>query len=91
MSTTGGLIGRDPVLAVVRDSLGQAAAGQGHLVLIGGEAGIGKSAVAAAAAGQAAAEGAMVLWGRCSYRRAAAPGRVRQPHPTRRAGPGGCF
>ena len=65
MSTTGGLIGRDEVLAVLRASFGQAAAGRGHLVLIGGEAGIGKTAVAVAAADRAAAHGALVLWGRC--------------------------
>jgi predicted ATPase len=66
VSTTGGLIGRDEVLAVLRASFDQAAAGRGHLVLIGGEAGIGKTAVAGAAAGRAAAQGALVLWGRCT-------------------------
>jgi predicted ATPase len=63
---TTGLIGRDQVLAVLRASFDLAAAGQGHLVLIGGEAGIGKTAVASAAAGWAAAQGALVLFGRCS-------------------------
>jgi tetratricopeptide (TPR) repeat protein len=66
VSTTGGLIGRDEVLAVLGASFEQAASGQGHLVLIGGEAGIGKTAVAVAAADRAAATGALVLWGRCS-------------------------
>jgi hypothetical protein len=66
VNTTGGLIGRDEVLAVLRASADQAAAGRGHLVLIGGEAGIGKTAVAGAAADAAAARGALVLWGRCS-------------------------
>ena len=66
MRTTGGLIGRDQVLAVLRASFDQAAAGRGHLVLIGGEAGIGKTAVAGAAADRAAAQGAQVLLGRCS-------------------------
>jgi hypothetical protein len=60
------LIGRDEVLALMRASFDQAAAGRGHLVLIGGEAGIGKTAIAAAAADLAAAEGALVLWGRCA-------------------------
>ena len=64
--TTAGLIGRDEVLAVLRASFDQATGGHGRLVLIGGEAGIGKTAVAVAAAGQAAARGALVLWGRCS-------------------------
>lgn len=66
MSTTGGLIGRDQVLAVLRASFDEAAAGRGHLVLIGGQAGIGKTAIAGAAAERAAAQGALVLWGRCS-------------------------
>ena len=66
MNATDGLIGRDEVLAVLRASLDRAAAGRGHLVLIGGEAGIGKTAVATAAADQAAARGVLVLWGRCS-------------------------
>jgi hypothetical protein len=66
VSTTDGLIGRDEVLAVLRASFDQAAAGRGQLVLIGGEAGIGKTAVAVAAAGWAAAQRALVLWGRCS-------------------------
>jgi hypothetical protein len=60
------LIGRDEVLEVLRSSFDQAAAGRGHLVLIGGQAGIGKTAVAAAAADLAAAQGALVLWGRCA-------------------------
>jgi predicted ATPase len=66
VSTAGGLIGRDEVLAVLHTSIEQAAAGQGQLVLIGGEAGIGKTALAVAAADWAAAQGALVLWGRCS-------------------------
>ena len=73
MSTTGGLIGRDRVLAALRASFDQAAAGQGQLVLISGEAGIGKTVIAGAAAGQAAAQGALVLWGRCSETEGAPP------------------
>lgn len=66
MNASGGLIGRGEVLAVLRASFDLAAAGRGQLVLIGGEAGIGKTAVAVAAADVAAAQGALVLWGRCS-------------------------
>jgi predicted ATPase len=66
VNATGGLIGRHEVLAVLRASFDQAEAGRGHLVLVGGEAGIGKTAVATAAADRAAAAGALVLWGRCS-------------------------
>jgi hypothetical protein len=53
-------------MAALRASLDQAAAGRGQLVLIGGEAGIGKTAVVMAAAGHASGQGALVLWGRCS-------------------------
>ena len=73
VSTTGGVIGRDEVLAVLRASYGQAAAGRGHLVLIGGEAGIGKTAIAAEVADWAAAQGALLLWGRCSQTDGAPP------------------
>jgi predicted ATPase len=66
VGTTDGLIGRDEVMAALRASFGQAAAGRGQLVLIGGEAGIGKTAVAAAAAEHVSSQGALVLWGRCS-------------------------
>jgi predicted ATPase len=61
-----GLIGRDEVMAVLRASYGQAAATRGQLVLIGGEAGIGKTTVAVAAADHMSSMGALVLWGRCS-------------------------
>jgi predicted ATPase len=66
VGTTDGLIGRDEAMAVLRASFDQAAAGRGQLVLIGGEAGIGKTAVAVAAADHASSLGALVLWGRCS-------------------------
>jgi predicted ATPase len=52
VSTTGGLIGRDQVLAVLRASFDQAAAGRGQLVLVDGEAGIGKTVIVGAAADQ---------------------------------------
>jgi len=81
------------VLAVLRASFDQATAGRGHLVLIGGEAGIGKTAVAGAAADWATAQGALVLWGRCSEtegvpafghgRRLSAPPRRRYHCPDR--------
>jgi predicted ATPase len=66
VGTTDGLIGRNEAMAVLRASFDQAASGRGQLVLIGGEAGIGKTAVAVAAADHASAQGALVLWGRCS-------------------------
>jgi hypothetical protein len=66
VSTTDGLIGRGEVLAVLRGSFELAVAGRGQLVLIAGEAGIGKTGVAVVAADEAAATGALVLWGRCA-------------------------
>ena len=46
-------------------ALAAALAGQGSLVLIGGEAGIGKTALAEALCREAAEQGALVLVGRC--------------------------
>jgi len=59
------LVGRDAALAVLRDALDGAPRGRGGVALLAGEAGIGKTALAAALAGQAAGEGAWVLWGQC--------------------------
>ena len=59
------LVGRDRERALLRERLAVALGGQGSLVLIGGEAGIGKTALAEALAFDARAEGALVLVGRC--------------------------
>src|ERR687888_574562 len=59
------LVGRDAALAVLRAALQGAARGRGELVLLAGEAGIGKTALAAELARQADAAGALVLWGQC--------------------------
>jgi DNA-binding CsgD family transcriptional regulator len=59
------LVGRDRERATVRDHLAAALAGHGSLVLIGGEAGIGKTALAEALLAEAADQGALVLVGRC--------------------------
>ncbi len=59
-----GLIGRDRELDDLRSAMEQAAQGNGRLVLIGGEPGIGKSRLADELAGQARDAGHAVLWGR---------------------------
>jgi predicted ATPase len=59
------LTGRERELAILRERLADALAGRGGLVLIGGEAGIGKTALAEALCREAAEQGALVLVGRC--------------------------
>jgi DNA-binding SARP family transcriptional activator len=57
-------VGREPELGRLRDALAAARAGQGRLVLIGGEMGIGKSYLARRLAAEVKREGADGLWGR---------------------------
>jgi predicted ATPase len=59
------LVGRDGELGVLHEQLAAALAGHGSLVLTGGEAGIGKTALADALCRDAEAQGALVLTGRC--------------------------
>ncbi|HEX5501215.1 MAG TPA: AAA family ATPase [Thermomicrobiales bacterium] len=59
------LVGREREQALLREALESALAGHGGLVLIGGEAGIGKTALAADLGREAVARGALVLVGRC--------------------------
>ncbi|MEU8315907.1 BTAD domain-containing putative transcriptional regulator [Micromonospora sp. NPDC048887] len=61
----GPLVGRDAELELLRETL-DAATGQGGRVLaLVGEAGIGKTSLAAALGARAAATGVPVVWGRC--------------------------
>ena len=57
-------VGREAELGRLRDALTAARAGQGRLVLIGGEMGIGKSYLARHLAAEVKHEGQDVLWGR---------------------------
>jgi DNA-binding CsgD family transcriptional regulator len=59
------LVGRDHELAILREKFAAAQTGNGGLVLIGGEAGIGKTALADALCREAAERDALVLMGRC--------------------------
>jgi AAA ATPase domain len=58
-----GLVGRSDVLAQLGRAVADAAGGRGRLVLLTGEAGIGKTSVAAQAAADAEGAGARVVWG----------------------------
>lgn len=58
------LVGREEPLRSLRAALEGALAGRGQLVLVRGDAGIGKSAVAAVIAREAETRGAAVTWGR---------------------------
>jgi DNA-binding SARP family transcriptional activator len=59
------LIGRVPELARLHEALDQAGKAHGKLIVLVGEAGIGKTTVSCAVAAVAAARGARVLLGRC--------------------------
>src|SRR4051794_41861111 len=58
------LVGREREQAALRQALDAALAGQGSLVLIGGEAGIGKTTLAEGLLTEAAGQGAVILGGR---------------------------
>src|SRR6516164_1753293 len=59
------LVGRGPELAHLRSRLRHAASGHGGAVVLIGEPGAGKTTLAEAAAGLAAAAGVTAAWGRC--------------------------
>ena len=63
--TTPLLVGRDREQDVLRDHLAAAIANHGSLVLLGGEAGVGKTALAETICREATGQGALVLVGRC--------------------------
>jgi predicted ATPase len=58
-----GLVGRGDVLARLGRAVDDAVAGHGGLVLLTGEAGIGKTTVAARAAAEAERRGVLAVWG----------------------------
>jgi DNA-binding CsgD family transcriptional regulator len=58
-------VGRHHELGVLTEHLDEALAGHGSLVLVAGEPGIGKTALADRIASDARQRGALALWGRC--------------------------
>ncbi len=67
------LIGRDRELRILLSHLDRATDGEGSLVLISGEAGIGKTRLVADLARRAERRGARYLQGRCLFREGALP------------------
>ncbi|MGW1060603.1 BTAD domain-containing putative transcriptional regulator [Micromonospora rubida] len=61
----GALAGRDAELARLGAALVAAVHGEGRLVAVVGETGIGKTSLAAAVSARAATSGTPVVWGRC--------------------------
>ncbi|MBW0117853.1 AfsR/SARP family transcriptional regulator [Pseudonocardia abyssalis] len=66
-----GFVGRRTELSALVGRLSAAADGSGSVVLVGGEAGIGKTRLAEEAVAAAAAVGARVAWSRCADEAAA--------------------
>jgi tetratricopeptide (TPR) repeat protein len=60
-----GFVGRSAELRLLHTALEEATAGQRRLLLLAGEAGIGKTRLADEFARRASATGALVVWGRC--------------------------
>ncbi|HEU5101786.1 MAG TPA: AAA family ATPase, partial [Roseiflexaceae bacterium] len=58
-------VGREGELTMLRAKLAETVAGRGGIVMLIGEAGIGKTCLARAFADEAAAQGSVVLWGCC--------------------------
>jgi predicted ATPase len=63
--TRGTLLGRENELEKAANLIEAARQGESHLLLIGGEVGIGKTRLAEEIAGRATAAGLEVAWGRC--------------------------
>ena len=66
-------VGRGESLAVLQTAAASAGDGQGRLVLVCGEPGIGKTRLAEEFARHAEDQGALVLWGRCFEQPGAPP------------------
>jgi len=67
------LVGRERELATLRGLIASAAGGNGSMVMVFGEPGIGKTRLVAEAAALARAEGATVCFGTCYEREGRPP------------------
>jgi predicted ATPase len=67
------LVGRHRELAVLTEHLDEALVGHGSLVLVAGEPGIGKTALADQISSTARDRGVLALWGRCVAAQASPP------------------
>ncbi len=67
------LVGRPEVTALLEEVVGSACAGRGRVLLVEGEAGIGKTTVAEAVSGLALAVAGVAAWGRCQDGAASPP------------------
>ncbi|KAA1416428.1 AAA family ATPase [Nocardioides humilatus] len=65
MPVSGRLVGRGPALGIAASALSGALKGSGRVLLVGGEPGIGKTALARAVTEDAWAAGAQVVWSAC--------------------------
>jgi predicted ATPase len=63
--TSADFIGRQQEMTQLRDALADALSGQGRLVMLAGEPGIGKTRTAEELEIYAASQGFQTLWGRC--------------------------
>lgn len=61
----GDFIGRQPEMAELTSALDDAISGQGRIVILAGEPGIGKTRTTQELAALAGRQGIQVLWGRC--------------------------
>ena len=59
------LVGRRLAIGALRSAVDAALAGSGGVVLLAGEAGMGKTALASDAVAYAKAQGAVAVWGAC--------------------------
>ena len=72
-SAGGVFVGRQREMAELKTALDDALSGQGRLVMLVGQPGIGKTRTAQELASHAQERGAQVLWGRCSEEQGAPP------------------